>query len=53
MKTICLPLLLQNKTKHMSEMNLRLTQKYYIEREHKGAWNLSSEDEWCTVNTEL
>lgn len=23
--------------KHMSEMNLKLTQKYYIEREHKGA----------------
>lgn len=41
------------KKKHKSEMNLKLTQKYYIEREHKDAWNLSSGDEWCTINPEL
>lgn len=42
------------KTKKPYEWDdLKLTQKYYIEREHKGAWNLSSEDEWCTINTEL
>lgn len=41
------------KTKRISEMNFKLKQKYYIEREHKGSWNLSSEDEWCTINTEL
>lgn len=41
------------KKKNKSEMNLKLTQKYYIEREHKDAWNLSSEDEWCTINPEL